>query len=53
MIAVDEATRLQIDRILKSNVFKSSAGLKRLLSFLAEKSLSGEADRLEGIRDRD
>jgi hypothetical protein len=47
MTAVDEATRSQIDRILKSDVFKSSAGLKRLLGFLADKSLCGEADDLK------
>ena len=47
MIAVDETTKSQIDRILQSHVMRSSDALKRLLSFLAEKSLAGEADDLK------
>ncbi|HLH01052.1 MAG TPA: hypothetical protein VKX49_32410 [Bryobacteraceae bacterium] len=47
MTAVDEATKAQIDRILNSEVLKSSAALKRLLSFLADKALLGEADTLK------
>jgi len=47
MIAQGETGRAQIDRILHSDVFRSSDGLRRLLKFLAEKSLSGEADQLK------
>ena len=47
MIAVDEGTRLQIDRILGSESFRASETLRRLLKFLADKSLSGEADNLK------
>jgi len=47
MTAVDEATKTQIDRILQSHVMRSSEALKRLFSFLAYKSLAGEADDLK------
>jgi hypothetical protein len=47
MLAVDESTRAQIDRILQSQTFRSSETLRRLLKFLAEKSLAGEADNLK------
>jgi hypothetical protein len=38
--------RAQIDRVLQSETFHSSAVLRRLLRFLADKALSGEADSL-------
>ena len=39
--------RAQVGRILRSDVFYHSEGLKRLLSYLAEKTLSAEADQLK------
>jgi len=47
MIAQGESNRAQIDRILQSEALRSSDGLRRLLRFLADKSLSGEADQLK------
>ena len=41
------AARAQIDRILASKTFEASDVHRRLLHFLSEKSLSGEADRLK------
>jgi hypothetical protein len=38
--------RAQVDRILESETFHSSAVLRRLLRFLADKAFSGEADQL-------
>lgn len=43
----DEALLLQIDRILRSDEFRSSEVLRRLLSYLADKAISGEADQLK------
>jgi hypothetical protein len=37
----------QVDRILQSDELRSSEVLRRLLKFLAEKSVSGEADQLK------
>src|SRR5277367_4535340 len=42
-----EPLREQIDRIVHSEQFHSSEVLRRLLSFLTEKALSGEADNLK------
>lgn len=39
--------REQIDRLLRSNLFAASTTHRRLLEYLAEKSLSGEADHLK------
>jgi len=47
MIAQGESSRAQIDRILQSEALRSSDGLRRLLKFLADKSISGEADQLK------
>src|SRR5690348_18359932 len=47
MTVADEATKAQIDRILNSDTLKSSTGLKRLLTFLADKAFLGEADGLK------
>lgn len=43
----DEALRGQVDRILCSEEFRSSEVLRRLLAYLAEKAISGEADQLK------
>jgi hypothetical protein len=47
LLAVDESARLEVDRILGSEVFRSSDSLKRLLVFLADKSLAGEGAELK------
>jgi hypothetical protein len=47
MLVIDEEKRAEVDRILQSHVFRSSEALRRLLRFLADKSLSGEADQLK------
>jgi hypothetical protein len=46
MLLGQEAPQAQIDRILESDTFRSSAVLRRLLRFLADKAFSGEADQL-------
>ncbi|MBV9508544.1 MAG: hypothetical protein JO323_26450 [Acidobacteriia bacterium] len=43
----DDALAAEIERILESNTFRNSEALRRLLRFLAEKRLSGEADQLK------
>ena len=43
----EEVTRLEIHRILDSDTFRSSDVLRRLLRFLADKSIAGEADQLK------
>lgn len=47
MLAVDESSREQIDRILQSHALRSSENLRRLLKFLADKSLAGASDGLK------
>lgn len=47
MTVASESTKAQIDRILQSRTLHSSQGLRRLLQFLADKSLCGEADQLK------
>jgi len=42
-----EAAREQVTRILRSETLRQAETLKRLFSYLAEKSLSGEAARLK------
>ena len=42
-----EAARKQVDRILASDTLRASDVLRRLLIFLANKTFSGEADRLK------
>lgn len=42
-----EAVHVQIRRMLSSKTFESSETQRRLLQYLAEKALSGEADRLK------
>jgi hypothetical protein len=46
MLSGLEEPRAQVDRILESETFHSSAVLRRLLRFLADKAFSGEADQL-------
>lgn len=48
MLVIEESTlRPQVERILHSEEFRNSEVLRRLLRFLAEKSISGEADHLK------
>jgi hypothetical protein len=49
MLLVEDKALLQaqVDRILRSDEFRSSEVLRRLLKFLAEKSALGEADQLK------
>jgi hypothetical protein len=42
-----QAIQAEVDRILQSDTFRSSEALRRLLRFLAEKMISGEADQLK------
>jgi hypothetical protein len=43
----EEVLLLQVDRILRSDEFRSSEVLRRLLTYLADKAVSGEADQLK------
>jgi hypothetical protein len=47
VIASEERTRAYVDRVLSSNTFHSAEGLRRLLRYLADKTLSGEAAGLK------
>jgi hypothetical protein len=42
-----EAVAAEVERVLESNTFRNSDALRRLLKFLADKMLSGEADQLK------
>lgn len=42
-----EEIRAQVDRLLQSKVFETSEVHRRLLRYLSEKTLAGEADRLK------
>lgn len=44
---VSEERRRQLDRILNSETFRQAGSLRRLLAYLGEKSLNGEADQLK------
>ena len=46
MLLGQEEPRAEIDRILESETFHSSTVLRRLLKFLADKAISGQADQL-------
>jgi hypothetical protein len=46
-IASHEERRAQVERVLGSNSFRSSEVLRKLLTYLAEKEASGEADQLK------
>lgn len=43
----DDALAAEVERILQSDTFRNSEALRRLLRFLADKRLSGEADQLK------
>jgi phosphohistidine phosphatase SixA len=47
LIVEDQALQSQVDRILHSDELRTSEVLRRLLKFLADKSLAGEADQLK------
>ena len=47
LIVEDKALQSQVDRILHSDELRTSEVLRRLLKFLADKSLAGEADQLK------
>lgn len=47
VLVKDELTQAEIERILRSDTFRNSEVLRRLLRFLGEKSISGEADQLK------
>ncbi len=42
-----EAVRAQVDRILQSQIFRTSGVLRHLLGYLTEKCLAGESDTLK------
>jgi hypothetical protein len=44
---VEESARGQVQRIIESELFRSSGIQRRLFQYLAEKSLAGEADQLK------
>jgi hypothetical protein len=47
MVAIDEESRAEVEKVLQSQVFRSSESLRRLLRFLADRSLAGEAEQLK------
>ncbi len=47
MKVVEELAREEVARVLQSETFRTSEVLRRLLKFLADKSLCGEADQLK------
>jgi hypothetical protein len=47
MLARDDLIQAEIDRIMQSDAFRNSDVLRRLLRFLADKCMSGEADQLK------
>ena len=47
LMVEDKTLQSQVDRILHSDELRSSEVLRRLLKFLAEKSVAGEADQLK------
>jgi hypothetical protein len=47
MVFVEEEKRAAVDKILQSQVFRNTESLRRLLRFLAEKAINGEADQLK------
>lgn len=44
---VAEEARQQLERVLASETFRQTGSLRRLLAYLGEKSLNGEADQLK------
>lgn len=47
MAVAQEEIRAQIDRLIRSKTFETSEAHRKLLQYLAEKSVNGEADRLK------
>ena len=47
MPIAEEISRVEIERILQSDTFRASDAVRRLLRFLAEKAIAGEADQLK------
>ena len=47
MVSQDEATYAQVERVLNSATFRNAEVLRRLLRFLADKAIAGEADQLK------
>src|ERR1700722_6427646 len=47
LIVEEKALQSEVDRILHSDELRASEVLRRLLKFLADKSLAGEADQLK------
>src|SRR5512146_1260505 len=47
MVVSEDLTHAQIERILHSETFRNSDVLRRLLRFLADKSIAGEGDQLK------
>ncbi len=47
MLIAQDRSRAQVERILQSETFRSTEVLRRLLRFLADKSIEGEADQLK------
>src|SRR3954469_1744986 len=43
----DREIRTALDRVLQSETFRASSSLRRLLAFLGDKLLAGEADQLK------
>jgi hypothetical protein len=43
----EQAAALQVERILQSETLRSSEALRRLLRYLAQKTIAGEADQLK------
>lgn len=47
VVAHGEGAKAQVERILQSDTFRNAEALRRLLRYLADKSLSGQADQLK------
>lgn len=47
MLLHDIEPSLEVERILQSDTFRTSAALRRLLRFLVDKAVAGEADQLK------
>ena len=47
MVVSEELSQAEIERVLHSDTFRNSDVLRRLLRFLADKTIAGEADQLK------
>jgi hypothetical protein len=47
MMAIDEEKRAEVERVLQSEVFRGSDSLRKLLRFLTDRTLAGEAEQLK------